>query len=292
LSDSQISPITQNTLENTKKAFFWNPDTSVLSDHDSSDEHSENLPSGSPSGVEGNFETANDSFCLSYNPNMSVDSNQNSVCQFTDSERTETCSEESDEFDDWLEFLPPSSSLSHSDDSQIQIPAQPTQKSRYRPKSQFFACQKPKAVQAGKDSLAQTDGNLNQNLTKVLEQMEQLEKNSGDHWRSYAYRKAIAALKRHPRKITSAEEAQKVRGIGDKIAKKITEILQTGGLRRLDITDQRTQAFQLFSQIWGAGPETIKKWIAQGYRSLEDLTANPKSLNKQQQIGVRYYSVG
>jgi DNA polymerase/3'-5' exonuclease PolX len=39
-----------------------------------------------------------------------------------------------------------------------------------------------------------------------------------DKWRSFAYRKAVAALKAHPRPINSAAE---VRGVGKGIAEKV-----------------------------------------------------------------------
>jgi len=42
-----------------------------------------------------------------------------------------------------------------------------------------------------------------------------------------AYFKAASVLKQHPHKITSGAQAQKLKGIGKKIAKKIDEILST-----------------------------------------------------------------
>ena len=49
-----------------------------------------------------------------------------------------------------------------------------------------------------------------------------------------AYRNAASALAAHPTRIKSGEEAQKLKGIGDKIAKKIDEFLQTGKLQKLE----------------------------------------------------------
>lgn len=55
-----------------------------------------------------------------------------------------------------------------------------------------------------------------------------------DIHRYSAYRKAISVLSNHPTRITSGEEARKLKGIGEKIAKKIDEFLQTGKLRKLE----------------------------------------------------------
>ncbi|KAL2912062.1 hypothetical protein HK105_208491 [Polyrhizophydium stewartii] len=48
-----------------------------------------------------------------------------------------------------------------------------------------------------------------------------------------AYWKAIATIKKHPTRFTSGREAQKLDGIGQKIADKIDEILATGTLQRV-----------------------------------------------------------
>lgn len=49
-----------------------------------------------------------------------------------------------------------------------------------------------------------------------------------------AYRKAASVLAAHPLRISSGKEAQALNGVGDKIAKKIDEFLQTGKLRKLE----------------------------------------------------------
>jgi len=79
-------------------------------------------------------------------------------------------------------------------------------------------------------------------------------------------------------------------GIGTKILEKITEILETGKLRRveLEVEDERTTTFNLFSLIFGAGPTTVNKWYAQGYRTLDDIRKCAK-LTYQQEIGLNYY---
>lgn len=49
-----------------------------------------------------------------------------------------------------------------------------------------------------------------------------------------AYRKAAVVLSEHQTRIKSGDEARKLKGIGDKIAKKIDEYLATGKLKKLE----------------------------------------------------------
>jgi DNA polymerase IV len=56
----------------------------------------------------------------------------------------------------------------------------------------------------------------------------------GDHWRNMAYQKAIAALRKHNRKIATRDEARQIPQIGERLATKIEEIVITDRLRRLE----------------------------------------------------------
>src|SRR5690606_19141398 len=81
--------------------------------------------------------------------------------------------------------------------------------------------------------------NYNKNLTDILAEMGNIEKNRGQIHKFKAYDKAVKALKAYPRKITSVslekallcsifkqgKEASQLDGIGKKIAAKIDEIL-------------------------------------------------------------------
>lgn len=55
-----------------------------------------------------------------------------------------------------------------------------------------------------------------------------------DVHRYNAYRKAAVVLAEYPTRIKSGDEAKKLKGVGDKIAKKIDEFLATGKLRKLE----------------------------------------------------------
>jgi DNA polymerase lambda len=56
----------------------------------------------------------------------------------------------------------------------------------------------------------------------------------------------------------------------------------------LEENSEQVQAFRIFGKVFGAGPSTVRKWFALGYRTLEDLR-DKATLTSQQQIGLRYY---
>ena len=51
--------------------------------------------------------------------------------------------------------------------------------------------------------------------------------------------------------------------VGDRLAKKIWEIIETGHLRRLDHIDPKVELLNKFSGVWGVGPKTAEQWVAQ-----------------------------
>jgi DNA polymerase/3'-5' exonuclease PolX len=161
----------------------------------------------------------------------------------------------------------------------------PEEKEKRERRRQYFGCQK-----SPQQLPLQAETNVNKKLTDQLQILEQNCQTKGDKWRSYAYRKAIAVLKSTKFEIKTAEQAKKLRGIGAKIADKIGEILSTGTLRRIksEAEDEMTKTLVMFSKVFGAGPETAKKWHAKGYRTIDDLKKSDK-LTQQQKIGVKYY---
>lgn len=54
----------------------------------------------------------------------------------------------------------------------------------------------------------------------------------------------------------------KLPGVGDRLAKKVLEIIETGHLKRLDHIDPKVETLKLFSGVWGTGPKTAETWVA------------------------------
>jgi DNA polymerase IV len=146
-----------------------------------------------------------------------------------------------------------------------------------------FACNSAGA----KDTNA---GNPNSRTIEVLQSMANYYDRVNDQWRTVAYRKAIATLKRQQARINTEEEAIRLPSIGQRLAEKIEEIVTTDRLRRLEYaqTEPMDEALQLFLRIYGVGSKQAHQWTAQGYRTLDDLREKAK-LTANQKIGIEHY---
>jgi DNA polymerase IV len=133
-------------------------------------------------------------------------------------------------------------------------------------------------------------GNPNACTIDVLQKMADYYNRINDHWRTTAYRRAISTLKRQETKITSAEEAQRLPSVGARLAQKIEEIVTTDRLQRLEYAEKEPmdEALQLFLGIYGVGNSQAQQWLAQGFRTLEDLKAKAK-LSPNQLLGIEHY---
>ncbi|KAJ3411963.1 hypothetical protein HDV05_001441 [Chytridiales sp. JEL 0842] len=133
-----------------------------------------------------------------------------------------------------------------------------------------------------------SEHNLNAHITSEFDKLVKRAEAEGDQWRIISYRKAITILKRLDHKIRDAADAENIRGIGASMKKKIGEILRTGATRKSQNLPENYNLLLEFQQIYGVGDTIAKKFIAQGYRSREDLIKYAK-LTKDQLLGLKYY---
>ncbi|KAI2467758.1 hypothetical protein F4781DRAFT_401062 [Annulohypoxylon bovei var. microspora] len=129
----------------------------------------------------------------------------------------------------------------------------------------------------------------NMETIKVLQKMLDIHMLAGDKFRIRAYRLAISTLRAQTKKICTAEEARALPNIG-RIADKIEEIVNTNRLRQLEYAqdDPRRKVMALFLQIYGVGQSVAQKWIAQGFRTLDDLRKRAE-LNDKQKVGLEHF---
>ncbi|KAI1859766.1 hypothetical protein JX265_010215 [Neoarthrinium moseri] len=146
-----------------------------------------------------------------------------------------------------------------------------------------FACMKG----GSKDG---KDDNPNADTIAILQDMCDYYTGQNDTWRIKAYRQAISALRQQSTRITTSQEAKDIAGIGERLADKIEEIVNTGRLKRLEAALQEPdhEVRELFLKIYDVGLERAQKWIQQGYRTLEDLLEKA-NLTRNQRIGIEHY---
>lgn len=132
--------------------------------------------------------------------------------------------------------------------------------------------------------------NPNARTIEILQQMADYYDRINDNWRTIAYRRVIAALRKQNRKILTKEVAITIPFVGERLAAKIEEIVWTDRLRRLENTNTEPgdKVLQLFLNIYGVGFAQASTWINQGFQTLEDLSSKAK-LSKNQKLGVEHY---
>jgi len=137
---------------------------------------------------------------------------------------------------------------------------------------------------------AKKNTEVNRDIIEKLQAMSDLYGKTNDKWRSYSYQKAITTIRRCTKRIDSYEELIKLPGIGESLAKKIWEIIDTGSLEKLEDfqSSDYIRTIQLFGNVWGCGPHIAKQWYDQGFRSLDDVRTKAK-LSQNQQVGLKYY---
>ncbi|CAF4099457.1 unnamed protein product [Rotaria sp. Silwood2] len=133
---------------------------------------------------------------------------------------------------------------------------------------------------------AKKNTEINKDIIEKLQAMADLY----DKWRAYSYQKAITTIRRCTKRIDSYEEIIKLPGIGESLAKKIWEIIDTGSLEKLEDfqSSEYMTVINLFGNVWGCGPNIAKNWYDQGFRTLDDLRTKAK-LSHNQEVGLKYY---
>lgn len=164
-----------------------------------------------------------------------------------------------------------------------------TKKSKYKTNQKSFeenfACSR-----GGTETERSNEDNPNALVISVLKKMLEYYTQTNDHWRIQAYHKAIDTLSKQTAQITTAEQASVLPYFGPRLSAKLEEIAQTQTLRRLEfaLNDPTSRVLSLFLGIYGVGQATAEKWIAQGFRTLDDLVAQA-NLNRGQRIGIDHY---
>lgn len=133
---------------------------------------------------------------------------------------------------------------------------------------------------------------MNSLIVKELTTLGHTEKEAGNKYKSLAYLKAAKNIGDLKEDVKSGEEAKKLPGIGDSIAKKIDEIIQTKKLQRNldDNKDEKRQALKFLTSVHGIGDvRALELYMEYNITNSEELKNCEEVLNSQQIIGMKYY---
>jgi DNA polymerase beta len=114
-------------------------------------------------------------------------------------------------------------------------------------------------------------------------------------FKARSYAAAIKTLESLPtlEAISDLPSPKKGDGLGTEIRKKIAHIIEHGSLDISATVRASAIALEAFQNIYGVGPKKAQDLIATGYTTITQLRTavplNVKLLNKNQQIGLRYY---
>ena len=127
---------------------------------------------------------------------------------------------------------------------------------------------------------------------RVLEARDKAEKKP---FSVRAYATVLRHLEAHPAPIRSLTEIPVFQGVGEKIKKKMEEIVETGRLEAAEKAkaDYPLDALALFGGIYGIGPVKARELVDMGLRTLTDLRVElhmrPDLLHEKQKAGLFYY---
>ena len=144
-------------------------------------------------------------------------------------------------------------------------------------------------------SLKMTSKDYKQTIIDSLDILRKRDLADKSPFGARAYAKVITQLKNFDGPITSYEDVQGINGIGEKIQKKIKEILETGVLASAEKAKElyNIDALDAFQNIYGVGPAKATELVKAGYTNItqlrEAIKKNPKLLNDKQKIGLKYY---
>jgi DNA polymerase/3'-5' exonuclease PolX len=127
---------------------------------------------------------------------------------------------------------------------------------------------------------------------EIMRKKEVAEKGPASQFKVRAYQKVIKQLKEHETPIRDYADVKEIDGIGEKIALKIKEILETGQLKAAERTkkEMNIDAYDSLLKVYGVGPVKAKQLIKDGITSIAELRKVATThLNDKQLIGLQYY---
>lgn len=128
-----------------------------------------------------------------------------------------------------------------------------------------------------------------QTIIHHLEALRRRDFAGNDKWKVRAYDKVLKQLRAASTPITSMDDISGYTGIGEKIRKKIEEILETGDLQQTHDLAEEVEAVDNLSKVFGIGPIRARELFLQhGVKTVDELRLRQELLNDKQKIGIKY----
>jgi DNA polymerase beta len=130
-------------------------------------------------------------------------------------------------------------------------------------------------------------------ISKLESLKEIYAQNIDKKWNLRALSIAINSIKKYDGIIISGNQLQnELKGIGEKISKRIDEILETGNLQELNILNKEDNLEKLLL-ITGVGNVRAKKWLSLNINNIDDvkIAIQEKKITSTHHIdiGIKYY---
>jgi len=131
----------------------------------------------------------------------------------------------------------------------------------------------------------------------IINKLENLKEiyaqNEDKKWNLRALSIAINSIKKYTGIIISGDQLKnELKGVGEKISKRVDEILETGNLKELDILNKEDNLENLVS-ITGVGNIRAKKWLSLNINNINDVknAIKEKKITSTHHIdiGIKYY---
>jgi DNA polymerase beta len=132
----------------------------------------------------------------------------------------------------------------------------------------------------------------------IINKLEDLKKiyqqNEDKKWNLKALSTAINSIKKYDGIILSGSQLKnELKGVGEKISKRVDEILETGTLNELNNIDFNNNNLNNLLLITGVGLVRAKKWISSGITNIDQLKEaivnNKIKSTHHIDIGIKYY---
>ena len=132
--------------------------------------------------------------------------------------------------------------------------------------------------------------NYKQSIIDNLKILAEYEKLNKEPFKTRAYNKVIESLEILEEPIADLEDFKKIKGVGDKIALKIKELIETGKITAVEnaLKDSRYSLQKQLGKLYGVGPVKLNE-LMNKITSFDELYKNPDLLNDKQKIGLKYY---